>query len=77
MNATLTIRLPEKQREQLRALAARLGKSDSEMVRALIERSLAEESLGHRLAHLKGALQERPALDDSLSREIRERNWRS
>ena len=77
MNATLTIRLRDEQRQQLRELAAKLGKSDSEIVREMIERSLAEESVGHRLAHLKGRLAESPPTDDSLSCSIRERNWRS
>jgi hypothetical protein len=35
MNATLTIRLREEQRRQLRELASRLGKSDSELVREM------------------------------------------
>jgi predicted transcriptional regulator len=76
MNASLTIRLDEDQRQQLRKLASQLGKTDSEMVRDMIERGLAEESVGSRLAHLKGGLPESPAANDALSRTIRERNWR-
>lgn len=77
MNATLTIRLDEQQRQQLRKLSSKLGKTESELVRELIERGLAEESIGHRLAHLKGALPESPPQADSLSQSIRHRNWRS
>ena len=77
MNATLTIRLSDHQRQQLHELATKLGKSDSEIVREMIERNLAKESVGHRIAHLKGRLSESPARDDSLSSAIRERNWRS
>lgn len=77
MNATLTIRLREEQRRQLRRLASKLGKSDSEIVRAMIERGLAEESVGRRLAHLNGALATSPVPDDSLARSIRDRNWRT
>jgi hypothetical protein len=43
----------------------------------MIERGLAEESVGRRLAHLKGALRERVSSSDALTRAIRERNWRS
>ncbi len=77
MNATLTIRLRDEQRQQLRELAEKLGKSDSEIVREMIERGLAEESVGRRLSHLKGQLAESPSPDDSLSRAIRQRNWRT
>ena len=77
MNSHLTIRLSEQQKRQLRQLASKLGKSDSELVRQMIERELAEESLGRRVAHLKGGLSVSPSGDDSLSRAVRERNWRS
>lgn len=77
MNSTLTIRLPEDQRRKLRELASRLGKSDSELVRQMIERGLAEESVGRRIAHLKGSLAKSPSPDDAFGRAIGERNWRS
>ena len=77
MNATLTIRLREEHRRQLSELAAKLGKSDSELVREMIERTLTEETIGRRIAHLKGALVGRPRKADSLSETIRQRNWRS
>ena len=77
MNATLTIRLSQERRGELKALAAALGKPESEVVRQMIERGLAEESLGIRLAHLKGGLSQSPSADDSLSDAIRQRNWRS
>ena len=77
MNATLTIRLDEDQRQQLRRLASQRGKTDSELVREMIERGLAEESVGRRLEHLKGALPDSPPQNESLSRSIRQRNWRS
>jgi predicted transcriptional regulator len=77
MNATLTIRLDEDQRQQLRKLASQLGKTDSELVREMIERRLAAESVGRRLAHLKGALPDSPPQNESLSQSIHQRNWRS
>lgn len=76
MNATLTIRLSEDRRRELKELATALGKPESEVVRQMIERGLAEESLGARLAHLKGSLSETPSSDDALSNSIRQRNWR-
>lgn len=77
MNSHLTIRLSEQQKRQLRRLASKLGKSDSELVRQMIERELAAETLGRRVAHLKGLLPASPSEDDSLSRTVRERNWRT
>jgi hypothetical protein len=77
MNASLTIRLSEKQRQQLRKLATRLGKSDSELVRQMIERGLAEATLGQRIAHLKGSLPNHSTAKDPLCRAIHERNWRT
>ena len=76
MNATLTIRLDEDQRQRLRKLASQMGKTDSELVREMIERHLAAESVGCRLAHLKGSLPESPPHNDSLAQSIRQRNWR-
>ncbi len=77
VNSTLTIRLAEEQRRKLQHLASRLGKSASELVRQMIERGLAEESVGRRIAHLRGSLSGSPEPDDELARSIRERNWRS
>jgi hypothetical protein len=76
MKSTLTIRLPDDQRQQLHEMAAKLGKTDSELVRLMIERGLAEEPIGRRIGHLKGILQKLPPASDSLARSIRERNWR-
>lgn len=77
MNSTLTIRLPEDRRQALKRLAASLGKSESDLVRQMIERGLSEESLGTRLAHLKGSLPASPPADDALARSLRQHNWRS
>ena len=77
MKATLTIRLSQERRRELKELAAALGKPESEVVRQMIERGLAEESLGARLAHLKGSLSRSPSSDEGLSDAIRQRNWRS
>lgn len=77
MNATITIRLDEQRREELHQMAVTLGKTDSQLVREFIERGLVEESLGHRLARLKGSISQIPSTGDALSQSIRARNWRS
>ncbi len=76
MNTSLTIRLTDDQRLKLHELAATLGKSDSELVRDLIAREICIEPLGARIAHLKGSLTAPSESEDSLTRTIRERNWR-
>jgi len=76
MNTTMTIQIPEEQRKKLHALASKLGKTDSELVRQMIEHGLTERDLGQRINHLKGSLPESSSPTDALSRSIRERNWR-
>ena len=77
MNSTITIRLEQSQREKLHELASRIGKSDSEWIREMIERELSAESLGERVGHLKGRLVPSADPDDAMAQAIRERNWRS
>lgn len=77
MDASITIRLDQERRNQLRKLAAKLGKTDSELVREMIEKELVEESVGRRLSHLKGILTKQTHIGDSLCESIRERNWRA
>jgi predicted transcriptional regulator len=76
MQATLTFRLPAEHKRQLQRLAAGLGKTESELVRQMIERGLAVESIAKRLARFKGCLSEAPSEADAFSRAIRQRNWR-
>jgi metal-responsive CopG/Arc/MetJ family transcriptional regulator len=75
MEKTLTIRLNKDQDQALTRRAKALGKTRSEVVRELIEKGLEEQSLGRRIAHLKGILN---MLDpkDPVRRRIKERNWR-
>jgi hypothetical protein len=77
MDSTLTIRLDGKQRAQLKQSAAKLGKTESEWVRQVIKRSLDKSSLGRRIGHLRGSLDEAGTGNDSFSKSLRARNWRS
>jgi hypothetical protein len=78
MNTTLTIRLPASQRRALSSKAAAAGKTESEIVRDLIERELAEQTVGERAGALFGCLSlphdAMPA--DPWRKSIRARNWR-
>jgi hypothetical protein len=72
----LTVRVESSQRQRLRARAAAQGKTEAELLRAMLERELAEEPLGSRVAGLRGSLSlpHRPV--DLWRREIKSRNWR-
>ena len=62
---TLTIRLPAAQRKALRARAAATGKSESELVRELIDTKLRPKgSLGERAGHYLGRLDFDPGTPD-------------
>ena len=75
MDKTLTIRLDDGQDEALAQRAKVLGKTKSELVRELIERSLRERPLGERIGHLKGHL-DLPSPRAGWQRRIKDRNWR-
>jgi plasmid stability protein len=65
MTETLTIRLPAAQRKALRARAAATGKSESELVRELIDTKLRPKgSLGERAGHYLGRLDFEPGTLD-------------
>lgn len=78
METTLTIRLPKKQREALKRRANALKKSESEIVRELIDRETEQSSLRDRVRHLIGSLDSSQQVGDPhpLKAIIRERNWR-
>jgi hypothetical protein len=77
--STLTIRLPQAQREALKRTARALKKSESEYVRDLLVRDLAAVPFGQRAAHLAGSLDSRKVADiekDPFRKTIRRNNWR-
>jgi hypothetical protein len=77
MTPMLTVRVDAEQRDRLRAIAAAQGKTEAELVRAMLDRELAGGPLASRVAGVKGAisLPRRPA--DPWRRQIKSRNWRS
>ncbi len=78
MGTTLTLRLPKKQRDALKRRAAALHKTESEIVRELIERETEQSSLRQRIRELVGSLDSTKAVGPPhpLKALIRERNWR-
>ena len=78
METTLTIRLPAKQREALRRRAAAEKRSESALVRDLIEREIQRGFDFERVRHLVGSIASPPKHweKDSWRRHIRQRNWR-
>lgn len=76
MTTMLTVRVDADQRRRLRARAAAQGKTEAELVRAMLERELAEEPLGSRIDGLRGSLSLARRPTDDWRRQIRKRNWR-
>ena len=78
METTLTIRLPRKQRDAIRRRAAAEKRSESALVREMIDREMQREFNFERVRHLVGSIASRPKhwARDSWRKHIRERNWR-
>jgi len=78
MQTTLTIRLPAKQREALRRRAAAEKRSESALLRDLIERELQRGFDFDNVRDLVGSISSPPRHweKDSWRKHIRQRNWR-
>jgi predicted DNA-binding protein len=78
MDTTLTIRLPRRQREALKRRAAAEKRSESALVREMIDREMHRQFDFDRVRHLVGSIASRPKhwARDSWRKHIRERNWR-
>jgi len=78
METTLTIRLSRKQREALRRRAAAEKRSESSLVREMIEREMQREFNFDRIRHLVGSIASRPKhwKKDAWRKHIRQHNWR-
>lgn len=78
METTLTIRLPKKQRDALKRRASAQKKSESQIVREMIERETNRSSLRDRVRGLIGSLDSTDTISQPhpLKALIRERNWR-
>ena len=77
MTTTLTFRLDKTQRKKFRSKARALGKSESELLRSMLDRELEPRRLGDVIGHLKGALVPAIRPPDEWHKQMRERNWRS
>jgi hypothetical protein len=78
METTLTIRLSAKQREALRGRAVAERRSESALVRDLIDREIERGFDFERVGHLVGSITSPPKHweKDSWRKHIRQRNWR-
>jgi predicted DNA-binding protein len=79
MDTTLTIRLSAAQREALRRRAAAEKRSESSLVRELIDRGMTGGFDFEQVKHLVGSVTSKPRHwdNDPWRKHIRERNWRS
>ncbi len=77
MTTSLTFRMEKKQRAKLRKRAAALGKSESELLREILDRELDERPLSERIGHLAGSLSLSKENEDEWARHLRNQNWRS
>ena len=78
VKTTLTIRLPARQREALKRRAAAERRSESALVRDMIDREIQRGFDFDRIRHLVGSITS-PARHwekDSWRKHIRQRNWR-
>jgi len=78
VQATLTIRLAAKQREALRRRATAEKRSESALVREMIDREMQRGFDFERVRHLVGSIASprRHWEKDSWRKHIRQRNWR-
>ena len=79
METTLTIRLPSKHRKALKRRAVAEKRTESAIVRELIEQEVERGFDFQRAHHLIGSVSSPPRhwQKDHWRRRIRERNWRS
>ena len=77
-SSTLTIRMPQEQREALKRCASALKKTESEYIRDLLKRDLDSRPFGERIGHLAGSVDSNQSHGEHhpLKELIRERNWR-
>jgi len=78
MQTTLTIRLPARQREALKRRAAAEKRSESAILRDLIDRELQRGFDFDNVRHVVGSIASPPGHweKDSWRTKIRQRNWR-
>jgi predicted DNA-binding protein len=79
METTLTSRLPKRQRDALKRRAAAEKRTESALVRELIDREIERAFNFERVRHLVGSIASSTKhwAKDPWRKHIRERNWRS
>jgi len=78
--STLTIRLPQSQRDHLKAVAMQLHKTESDFIRELLARELDQTAFGERASEFIGCLDASPsalAPVNSFRAAIKRNNWRA
>lgn len=76
MTNSVTICLSRDQRRQLARKAQATGMTEAELLRELLDRELAADTVGQRAGHTKGRLSFTTS-PGNWRNEIRKRNWRS
>ncbi len=79
MTSSLTIRLPGTQREALKRRAAALKKTESGLIRELVEREVSQFTPSALVEKWAGAVNsgKTTRATHPLKKQIRERNWRA
>ncbi len=78
--STLTIRLPQEQRDTLKETAKRLQKSESDFIRELLAREFEQVSFAERAGEFMGCIESNLTAPDepvSFREAIRRNNWRA
>ncbi len=75
--SSLTIRLPDDQRERLKEAAKRLKKSESDIIRDLISRELQNIAFGERATDFIGCLESDAGSGNTFRESIGKNNRRT
>jgi hypothetical protein len=77
--STLTIRLPQEQRDTLKETAKRLQKSESDFIRELLAREFEQVSFAEQASEFMGCIESNPTVPAepvSFREAIKRNNWR-
>lgn len=78
--STLTIRLPQEQRDTLKETVKRLQKSESDFIRELLAREFEQVSFAERASEFVGCIESSSSASaetDSFRDAIKRNNWRA
>jgi predicted transcriptional regulator len=79
MSSTLTIRLPAAQRDALKRRASALNKTESALIRELVEREVSEPDWTEMVSQLAGSIDSNAdtGIKHPLHDYVHAQNWRS